>query len=79
MWIYVGFHDNDLYLYYRNMGYMNPVNMYDLNGSYIKSFENMICISENYKPSYIYRCCEGKFSTAYNYIWKYTNDNKKYL
>lgn len=55
----------------KKMGYMRPVDMYDSSGNYIKSFEDMICISDHYKPSLIRRCCDNKIKTAYGYIWKY--------
>lgn len=71
IWRYVGENDDNPNLYYEKMGYMRPVDMYDSSGNYIKSFEDMICISDHYKPSLIRRCCDNKIKTAYGYIWKY--------
>lgn len=71
MWRYVGENDNNSNLYYEKMGYMYPINMYDLSGNYIKTFENMICISDKYNPSLIRRCCDNEIKKAYNYVWKY--------
>lgn len=71
MWRYVGENDNNPNLYYEKMGYMYPIDMYDLSGNYIKTFGNMICISDKYNPSLIRRCCDNEIKKAYNYVWKY--------
>lgn len=71
IWRYVGENDYNPNLYYERMGYMQPVDMFDLQGNFINSYENMICISKNYNPSLILRCCKGKIKKAYNHIWKF--------
>lgn len=54
------------------------VNMYDLNGIYLKTF---LSISDAYKylkikfSSGIGMCCKGKQKTAHGYIWKYYKDD----
>ena len=73
IWRYVGENDNNPNLYYEKMGYMQSVDMYDLEGNYIDTYDNMICIAENYNPSLILRCCEGKIKKAHNHIWKFNN------
>ena len=73
MWRYVGENDDNPNLYYEKMGYMQKVDMFDLDGNYVESYDNMINISECYNPSLILRCCEGKIKKAYNQIWKFNN------
>lgn len=77
IWRYVGENDDNPYLYYEKMGYMQPVDMFDLNGKYIDSYDDMIHISDNYNPSFILRCCKGKLKKAYNHIWKFNKDIKE--
>lgn len=55
-------------------GYMQPVDMYDLENNYIATYDNMISISEDYNPSLILRCCQGKIKKAHNHIWKFNNN-----
>lgn len=74
IWRYVGDNDDNPYLYYENMGYMQPVDMYDLENNYIATYDNMISISEDYSPSLILRCCQGKIKKAHNHIWKFNNN-----
>ena len=52
---------------------MQKVDMFDLDGNYVETYDNMINISEHYNPSLILRCCEGKIKKAYNQIWKFNN------
>ena len=77
IWRYVGENDDNPYLYYENMGYMQSVDMYDLKNNYIATYDNMISISEDYNPSLILRCCQGKIKKAYNHIWKFNNNAVK--
>lgn len=46
---------------------------YDLNGNFIRKWNNLREITKNtkYKKSNIQYCCKGKQKTAYGYIWKY--------
>ena len=46
---------------------------FDLQGKYIKTWENMREIERHLKinDTSIYRCCRGKQKTAGGYIWKY--------
>ena len=74
IWRYVGDNDDNPYLYYEKMGYMQSVDMYDLKNNYIATYDNMISISDNYKPSQIFRCCKGEIKKAYNHIWKFNNN-----
>lgn len=73
IWRYVGENDNNPNLYYEKMGYMQSVDMFDLNGNYQNTYDDMINISEKYSPSLILRCCEGKIKKAHNHIWKFNN------
>ena len=45
------------------------------DGKYIKSYKSILeackAIGENAKPQAIKNCLNGKFSTAYGYVWKY--------
>lgn len=77
IWRYVGENDDNPYLYYEKMGYMQPVDMFDLDGKYIDSYDDMIHILDNYNPSFILRCCKGKLKKAYNHIWKFNKDIKE--
>lgn len=76
MWRYVGENDNNPYFYYEKMGYMKPVDMFDIEGNFICTYNDMIHISEKYNPSYILRCCNGKIKKAYNHISKFNKDIK---
>lgn len=77
IWRYVGENDDNPYLYYEKMGYMQSVDMFDLNNNYIATYDNMISISDDYNPSLILRCCNEKIKKAYNHIWKFNNDIAK--
>lgn len=46
----------------------------DKNNNVIKLWENIIEIQKEtkYNKANIYKCCEGKYKYAYNYIWEYT-------
>lgn len=48
---------------------------YDLEGNFIKEWENIkqISASLNYSSSTIYECINGKYKQANGYIWKYKN------
>lgn len=77
MWRYVDENDNNPNLFYEKKGYMQSVDMYDLDDNYITTYENMISISDDYRPSQIMRCCKGEIKKAYNHIWKFNNNAKK--
>lgn len=52
------------------------VNMYDLNGNYIKTYNSIIEASEenNLNHANITSCCKGRLNKTGNYIWKYKLD-----
>ena len=51
------------------------VDQYDINGTFIKTYQNIIeptlQYSNNPKCSNISSCCKGKYKTAYGYVWRY--------
>lgn len=51
------------------------VNQYDLNGNYIKTWDNARTIFRETKMSdwAISECCRDKRKSAYGYIWQYAN------
>lgn len=56
----------------------SPVNMYDLDGNFIKTFESISAAKREVKPetkslNSIIGCCRGKYHSAYGFIWKYAN------
>lgn len=53
-----------------------PVLQYDLDGNYIREWENSRQIERvlGKKHSNITACCRGKRKTAVGYIWKYKSD-----
>ena len=50
-----------------------PVIQYDLDGNFIKKWENSYEVQREYgyRQSNISECCLGKRKTAYKYKWKY--------
>ena len=52
------------------------VDMYDLNGNYIKTFNSIIEASKevNIYKSNISACCKRKLKSSAGYIWKYTKE-----
>ncbi len=58
----------------------NPVLQYDLQGNFIKEWSSasMAAKTLGYKwPWSVSHCASGKFKTAYGYVWRYKNRNKK--
>lgn len=52
-----------------------PINQYDLQGDFIKSWNSGTEISKvtGYSHSNITRCCKNKVKTAYGFIWRYAD------
>lgn len=52
-----------------------PINQYDLQGNFIKSWNSgtEIKITLGYSNGNICNCCRGKQKTAYGFIWRYAN------
>lgn len=50
-----------------------PINQYDLQGNFIKSWNSGTEIKRTlgYSNSNICNCCRGKQKTAYGYKWQY--------
>ena len=76
MWRFVGEEDDNPYLFYEKNGYMRSVDKFDLDGNYLRSYENMVNISEEYTPTFILKCCKNKIKSAYGYIWKFKDEKK---
>ena len=49
------------------------VNQYDLNGNFIKTWNNIKEAQVFYKTTHIGECCRGTRNQTKNYIWKYAN------
>ena len=78
-------------LHANNLGYMSqedknklqnpkPVFQYDLNGNFIAEYysagEAARQLSGNHNPNSILKVCNGEANVAYNFLWKYKNDDK---
>lgn len=50
-----------------------PVNQYDLNGSYIKTYQSAADARRAVQNSHICDVCNGKLLTAAKYYWRYTS------
>lgn len=50
-----------------------PVLQYDLQGNFIKEWPSIMEIERQlgFDQGYISNCCNGKYKTAYGYIWKF--------
>lgn len=57
---------------------VKSVDQYDLNGNYLKTFSSISSAGEAMNGSYvnIYKCCKGLKCSAFNYLWKYSNDKR---
>lgn len=56
-----------------NKGKKTKINQYDLNGNFIKTWNSMKEIENEYNVSHttIRFCCKGKNKTSKGYIWRY--------
>lgn len=56
-----------------------PILQYDLDGNFIKEWENAYEIRRKlgYWQNAIYQCCLGRRKAAYKYIWKYKKDRER--
>jgi len=54
-----------------------PILQYNLEGNFIKEWKNSTEIKNvgKFNTTSIYSCCNGKQHKAYNYIWRYKNNN----
>jgi predicted GIY-YIG superfamily endonuclease len=54
------------------------VNQYSMNGEFIKEWESLCSIEVQlgYNVSAVSRCCKGKQSFAYGFIWRFADDKK---
>lgn len=51
-----------------------PVNMYDLNGNFIKRYDCLRSVSKDgFYPSNVRFCCEGIYHKSGGFKWKYAN------
>ena len=50
-----------------------PVIQYEKSGEFVKEWKSTHDIERNlgYNNGYISACCNGKFNSAYNFVWKY--------
>ena len=50
-----------------------PVNQYDLDGNFIKTFDSIIEASKelNINASCICNCCKNRRKSAGSFVWKY--------
>lgn len=60
----------------RNNKFSRPVLQYTLNGVYIKEYPSIKEIEREtgLNAGNICNCCNGKYKTAYGYIWKYKKE-----
>ena len=60
----------------RKEGLKRPIEQYDLNGEYIKTYSSAVDVGEIYGhgTNGIYRCCNGFQKTGYGYIWRYVDE-----
>lgn len=51
---------------------------YTKDGEFIKEWENIEEIKDAFKISHvhIYECCKGKIKHAYNFVWKFKEENE---
>ena len=58
---------------------LSKVNQYDLQGNFIRQWNSVMSAQNHFKNngSGISSCLNGKCKTAYGYIWKYEDSNKK--
>lgn len=76
IWIYEDEIDNfDLSWYKNNIPYYS-VYQYDLNWNLVKKWPSAESVKKvGYEPTVIRSVCQGKFMTAYGYLWSYEVDN----
>jgi len=48
-----------------------PVLQYDLEGNFIREWDNLIELSKQYQTGNISACCWGKQKTSYGFMWRY--------
>ena len=62
-----------------NANISKQVAQYSLDGNFIRSFPSTKEIQRQlgFANQYIGQCCLGKRKQAYNYIWKYTEENNE--
>lgn len=53
-----------------------PINQYDLNGNFIKTWPSTMEIQRQlgFSASSISKCCKGKLKTCGGYIWRYADE-----
>ena len=68
---------------YNKKGLLNPrckkINQYDLNNNLIKKWNSIkeIYLQTGYSQAFISGCCKGNHKKAYNFIWKYAEQEEK--
>lgn len=65
--------DNDLINYNPENKPRRPVNQYDLQGNFIKSYPSIQEAREATGINNIGKVCRGEYKTAGNFIWRYAN------
>lgn len=63
---------------FKTRGTHRKVYQYNLNGNFIKEFENALEAAKSLGKSdnsTIVRCCNKQIKTAFKFIWSYENDN----
>jgi len=60
---------------YKKPDRRKPINQYDMNGNFIKTYPSILNASKinNYGESKIINVCKGRSESAYGYKWEYAN------
>ena len=56
-----------------------PILQFDLEGNFIREWESIIEAERelNYSHQFLGKCCKGINKTAYGFMWRYKNEEKK--
>lgn len=59
-----------------NNGYGKPIDQYDLNGNFIKTYNSCAEFEREmgHSASSVLRCCAGSRNMAYGFLWRYHGD-----
>lgn len=76
IWVYEDELDDFDLSYYTSKNVSYPVYQYDLNWNLIKHWPSAESTKlDGYEPTVIRSVCQGKFMTAYGYLWSYEVDD----
>ena len=61
-----------------NLPYVKAVDLYTLDGVFVKSFPNAVQAARemNVQAANIRKCCRGQNKSAYGFIWKYRQEQE---